>query len=177
MIQAQTSDEENYVGYDCEFCIAKEMMGRRTGRLCLLYQIDIESETLEYYSVTRSGEVIGVTNSEISFNHAVNSLLNLHQSDRVEVALKFFKLKNSRTTGICPKSFPKSQLTVSLLSKLNLCLGGHSGVELVHLPYEGGLFDQPNVFIEAYQVYSEEFNKFWRVQRKERANRVKTDRS
>lgn len=86
--------------------------------------------------------------------------MGLYKTDRIEVALKQFKLRNGRITGICPKSFPKSEETIELLSLINICVGGQSGTELIHLPYGGTILNQPNKFIEAYFVFVNEYNKY-----------------
>lgn len=85
--------------------------------------------------------------------------------------MKFFAPEDSKVSGICMKSFPKSQLSLHLLSKLNLCLGGENGNELKHLPFKGTILDQPNLFIEAYYVYTDEVSKY----RKEIMDKAKED--
>lgn len=161
MIQSRTNELEGSVGYNCELCIAKDMMGNHSGRLCFIHQIDFDNnDSLEWKSATRLGIESGVVDSIDSLMEGIDKLLTLHKTNRVEVALKFFRNTEKRISGICAKSFPKTFLTNHLLGKLNLCLGGANGNELTHFPCEGTLFDQPNIFIIAYYVYLDELNKF-----------------
>ena len=39
-------------------------------------------------------------------------------------------------------------------------MGGFSGTELIHLPFSGTILEQPNLFIEGYQIYIDEYNKY-----------------
>ena len=148
--------------YNCDFCIAKEWMGQRSGRLCFLYQVDF-SEPLTFSSDSKDGKVEGEINSEEDFYNAVDQILSFHKTDRIEIALKRIRMKG--VSGVCPKSFPRTETTSLLLRKLNLCLGGDSNNELVHLPYAGTILDQPNLFIEAFYVWSDELTKWLRYTR------------
>ena len=141
------------------------MMGNRPGRVCLIYQIDFSEDELEFSVKNRLSELAGTVHNESDFSVALSAILDFFKSDRIETALKFFRPKGQRITGICPKSFPKTPLTIDLLSKLNLCVGGANGTDLINFPEAGGLFDQPNLFIEGYFIYVDEFNKFVRSQK------------
>ena len=163
---SKPSDDEKSVGYNCDVCIAKDLMGKRRGRLCFAYQIDFEEgDELEYSVTGRDSTINGNISSFETFEYAITQLLNFYRTERIEVALKFIRLKNSNISGICPKSFPKSQLTIHLLGLLNLCMGGHNSTELVQLPYLGSILEQPNLFIEAYYIFVEEFNKWMKQER------------
>lgn len=134
-------------------------MGNKRGRLCLLYQVDLEEDKLRYGAKLISGEV----DSEESFLESVSKILEAFKTDRIEVALKSFRLpdnQDKRISGICLKSFPRTRLTSRLIEMLNMCMGGQSGVELIHLPFAGTILNQPNIFIQAYFIYSDEVNKF-----------------
>lgn len=146
--------------YSCEYCIAKEFMGARKGRLCFLFQLDFDEYTLEYDCKVPDGEAKGEVHSLEEFYSACSRILGLYKINRIEVALKQFKLKNSRLYGICPKSFPRSDEVTHLLSLINLCVGGQSGTELMQLPYPGTILEQPNKFIEAYYIFTNEYNKY-----------------
>lgn len=141
------------------------MMGNRSGRLCFIYQIDFSEHTLTYDVKSQTGRLIGEVNSDEEFYDAVDKLLDNHKSDRIEIALKFFKLKGSRLVGICPKSFPRTELTSSLLSVIYMCMGTEG--QLLHLPFEGSILEQPNLFIEAHAIYLDEYNKFMNEERKQ----------
>jgi hypothetical protein len=148
------------VGYNCDFCIAKEYIGARRGRLCFSYQLDLDEDYLKYSCKTKDEEVGGIVKSIDEFYYAVNEILTLYKTNRIEVALKQFTLNESNVSGVCPKSFPKTKLTSGLLSILNLTIGGQSGTELMQLPYSGTILQQPNVFIEAYYIFVDEYNKY-----------------
>ena len=141
------------------------MMGKTPGRVCMIYQIDFDEDELEYSVKNRFNSVEGNIRNVEEFSAAISALLDFYKTDRVEVALKFIRPVGQRITGICPKSFPKTPLTIDILSKLNLCVGGANGTDLMNFPENGSLFDQPNIFIESYYVYVDEFNKFIRSQK------------
>ena len=46
LIIGDSKSNESFVGYDCDICIAKEMMGKRIGRVCLKYQVDFDEDKL-----------------------------------------------------------------------------------------------------------------------------------
>lgn len=164
MIQSKTN-EENGVGFNCDLCIAKGLMGVNKGRICLIHQIDFDNDSLEYNSKTSSGSVSGTIRSLNDFSRAISELLALHGDDRIELALKQINYNNQY--GVCIKSFPQSQLSTRLLNTLFLCMGGFSGTELTQLPYNGTILDQPNIFIEAYNIWVGEYNKKVQEDRKE----------
>jgi hypothetical protein len=139
-------------------------MGNRNGRICLINQIDFDEDTLEYSSSVGKNSVGDFIKSDNGFTNAISQLLHLHATERVESAFKQIKYKN--LFGVCLKSFPRSELTSRLLNLLMLCMGGFNGTELVHLPFEGTILDQPNIFIEAYNIYTSEYNSFVQEQRK-----------
>ena len=130
-------------------------MGKSKGRVCLFYQIDFDAEDELYFAKERDAKSIG--NDEELFA-AVDYLLQTVGSTRVEIALK--RIRSSTNAGICPKSFPRTELTSNLLELLNLCLGGENGMQLVHLPYAGTILDQPNIFLQAFYIYCDEVSKF-----------------
>jgi len=136
----------------------------------MLYQVDLDEDVLLYHSVTREGEVSGEIKNADDLFDATSKLLEHHKTDRVDLVLRYIKLKDTRSSGICPKSYPKSDLSIRLLGKLNICLGGQSGLELVHFPYEGTIFDQPNIFIEAFYIWIDEYNKYMRVKQRTMQN-------
>lgn len=160
------------IGYDCNLCLAKELMGSRNGRLCLIYQIDLESDRLRYSGESKIGKVSGTISSESELYGAVDELLSTYASDRIAVGLKRISLEGG-ISGVCVKSFPKSQLTSEILGLLNICLGGHNGTDLVHLPCSGTILDQPNIFIESYFIYVNEYSKYWKEQRESESNKSK----
>ncbi len=174
---SEEENKEGQVGYNCEYCIAKEFMGTRKGRICFYYQIDFNSDVLEYSCSVPEKTISGEVTSIEEFQNVCSSILELYKADRIEIALKQFRIKNTRITGICAKSFPKTQETVDLLSLINLCTGGQSGTELFHLPYSGTILDQPNKFIEAYFIFCNEFNKHLKRNRhKDKANEAQRQR-
>ena len=136
------------------------MMGQKRGRLCMLYQVDFDEHTLLYSGDSRSGKISGEIKSEQEFTQGIDELLSIYATDRLEVALKRISLKDSRISGVCPKSFPKTPFTSELLGLLNICLGGSNGTDLIHLPFEGRIIDQPNIFIEAYFIYVSEYSRW-----------------
>lgn len=136
-----------------------------------MYQIDFDEDKLYYDLKHKAPEFCGYVQSDIELYRIVKEILEIYSSDRLEIALKFFTLENSRISGICLKSFPKSQLSLHLLSKLNLCLGGDNGNELKHLPFEGTILEQPNLFIEAYYIYTDEVSKY----RKEMMDKIQEE--
>jgi hypothetical protein len=144
-------------------------MGNQRGRICLIHQVDIENETLEYSSSTKDNSVAGVIKSSLDFSTAVSELLRLHGAQRIELALKQIRYGNQY--GVCLKSFPQTRLTTALLNLLMLCLGGFSGTELIHLPDTGTILDQSNIFIEAYNIWVSEYNKKVQEDRKEEKNK------
>jgi len=124
-------------------------MGRSNGRICLLYQVD--DYAFSYQASFKGKSISGTVTSEEEFYDAVESLLDTYMTDRIEVALKFFKYKGLR--GICPKSLPISELSRRLLSLLTLTCGGKHGTELIHLPESGQILDQSNLFLTSYFIY------------------------
>ena len=144
------------------------MMGRQKGRLCLLYQVDFDVDTLSYSSSSAKEKVSGTISSFEELYSAIDELLEFHKTDRLEIA---FKLIKGNVGGMCAKSFPMSALSIRLIGMLNLCMGGENGVQLLHLPFAGTLYDQPNLFIEAYYVYLDEHSKYIRSLRKNETNR------
>jgi hypothetical protein len=156
---ADTDENESLTSYDCEICQAKDLMGKRSGRICLLYQIDfLNEDSLTYRSLTRLGEVSGIVNSEEEFYESVDKLLDAHKTERLEVALRFYRIGN--INGICPKSFPRTQLSTNLMSIINLCVGGESGTDIQNFPSYGGILEQSNLFIEAYYIWRQEHTSF-----------------
>lgn len=135
-------------------------MGNVTGRLCFFYQIDLSEDILSYWYETKEGRFSGEVYNEEEFNQAIQEILDAYKTDKIEVALKRFKIVGQKVTGICAKSFPRTDLTRQLLSMINLCVGGASATEIMQLPYEGTILQQPNVFVEAYYIFVDEYNRF-----------------
>lgn len=140
-------------------------MGSRRGRLCLLYQVDFESDKLRYSGESKIGKASGLISSEPELYRAIDELLSVYAVDRVEVGLRRISLDGS-VSGVCVKSFPKTKLSSDILGLLNICLGGQTGTDLVHLPYSGTILDQPNIFIEGFYVYMNEHSKYWKQKQK-----------
>ena len=138
-------------------------MGSRPGRLCLLYQIDFSEDVLEYKTITRQGPLSGEIKTDEDLYIAFFKLLEHHKTDKIELILKYIKYKGHRISGVCPKSVPKTDLSIKLLGMLNICLGGENGNQLVHLPFEGTIIDQPNMFIEAYYIWVDEFARYMKA--------------
>lgn len=155
-----SSDDE--LEFNCEVCMAKELMGKVNGRICFINQVDYDEFFPEFQRVKLE--------NEDDFLVAVDEVLDTFKIDRVEVALKRFGLWKSRIHGVCIKSFPKSLTTLHLLSLLNICLGGESGSELTNLPFEGGILDQSNLFLQAYSVYIDEHSRHMRETRLKNKN-------
>lgn len=145
-------------------------MGKRAGRLCLFYQVDLGEDTLEYDTINTLGHIYGEIKSNDDLFYSTGKLLEFYKTDKVDLVLKYIRLQGTRISGVCPKSYPKSDLSIRLLGKLNICLGGSNGTELVHLPYEGTIFDQPNIFIEAFYIWVDEFNKYIKSKPKPKQN-------
>jgi hypothetical protein len=145
------------------------MMGKVRGRICLLYQINFEEDVLVYKASLPDRRLSGEVTSQDGFVEAVSELMDAYATDRIEPILKLFSIPGS-INGICPKSFPRSELTSQLLSLINLCVGGESGVQLVQMPYAGALTDQPNLFMQAYSVFVEEHH-LWMSRKRREAER------
>jgi len=141
-------------------------MGKRNGRGCLLHQIDFEDIFLIYQVNSKSGRLGGEVKSIEEFYQTLTDICELLKTDRVELALRYFRTSDNSTSGICIRSFPPTQLTALLLSTIRLCCGGYETTDLSVLPYSGGLLDQPNLFIEALSAYISERSKFSAEQRK-----------
>ena len=144
-------------------------MGKVRGRLCLLYQVDFEEDVMVYSASLPSGRLAGEVTSQEELVDAISELMDAYATDRIEPILKLFSLPG-KVSGICPKSFPRSSLTSQLLSLINLCVGGESGVQLVQLPFSGALTDQPNVFMQAYSVFVEEHH-IWTSRKRRESER------
>lgn len=82
-------------------------------------------------------------------------LLNF-DTNKVEEVIKL--IRSDTTSGLCPKSFQQLPKITYWLRQVYLCMGGYSGQELVHLPYDGTILDQPNIFIQVYETYVNERN-------------------
>jgi len=141
-------------------------MGNKRGRLCFIYQLDFDEHTLYYKCKVEQEEISEEVHSDNEFQQSLGFILEMYKTDRVEGGLKRFGLKDTKISGICIKSFPKSPLTSKLLELIYLCTGGQSGVDLVHLPFEGTVLDQPNIFIEAYSIFTQEYNKYMKEKTK-----------
>ena len=172
MSLGDVEERDSAVGYNCDFCIAKGLMGSRPGRLCLLYQVDLAEDVLEYKTITRQGPLNGEIRTDDDLYIAFIKLLEHHKTDRIELILKYIKLKGTRSSGLCPKSVPKTDLSIKLLGVLNLCLGGENGNQLTHMPFQGTVMNQPNIFIEAYYIWVDEYSKYMKTKDKKQDNKV-----
>lgn len=172
----EVDDNENAAGYNCELCIAKGLMGARPGRLCLLYQVDFGEDVLEYKTVTRQGPLSGDIKSEDDMYLAIQKLSEHHKTDKVDLVLRYIKLKGKRLSGVCPKSVPKTDMSIRLLSLLNTCLGGDNGTQLLHLPFPGTIIDQPNIFIESHYIWIDEYSRFMKAQREKEKSKSENRR-
>ena len=143
-------------------------MGNKAGRLCLLHQVtDLEEQHLKYRCQTSLGKIEGLVKSEDELYHAISVILDFYKTDQIEVSIKI--LEYDKIKGLCIRSFPQTYLTQNILSLINLCVGGQSGTDLIHLPYQGTILDQPNLFIQAYYIYVGEVSRFYRT-KKEKEN-------
>lgn len=138
-------------------------MGSKPGRLCLLYQVDFAEDILLYKTITKQGPLNGEIRNDDDLYLSLYKLMEHHKTDRVDLVLKYIKFKGTRLSGVCPKSFPKTDLSIRLLGLLNMCLGGENGTQLVHLPFPGTILDQPNIFIESHYIWVDEFSKYMKV--------------
>jgi len=136
----------------------------------MIYQVDLGEDILEYNTVTREGPLNGEIKSIDDLYYGINKLLQHHKTERVDLVLRYIRLKGTRSSGLCPKSYPKSELSTRLLGKLNICLGGENGTELVHFPFDGTIMDQPNLFIEAFYVWVDELSRYIREKQKTTPN-------
>jgi hypothetical protein len=108
--------------------------------------------------VARGRKVVGRVEDLADLYVVISDILEIYNTDKVEVALKHFRVGNVR--GICLKSFPATIFTYQLLNLCRLCSGGQNGNDLVVLPQSGGILDQLNFFIDAFSVYIDERSKF-----------------
>ena len=134
--------------YDCISCEKRQQKNRTPGRLCLLER-DLQERPLKLRN-----KVI------ITSMDQLDSLLDeLEEKFPIELALQ--KL------GICPKSFPLSRFTFRALELFDLCHGGPTGTDLLHLPVCPTILDNPNIFFEAREVIIKEKNEYQQEKEKE----------
>jgi hypothetical protein len=50
--------------------------------------------------------------------------------------------------GVCPRSYPIEQQSMRWIEMVNITGGGEMGSDLLHLPYDGNVMDQPNKFYD-----------------------------
>lgn len=103
-----------------------------------------------------------VTNENV--DEIIDELLAHYATDRLEVAFKFID------KGLCAKSYPVSAVSESYLQLVLLCQGGESGMELKHLPYEGGIQSQPSRFFHARSVINSALSTVYEEARKRHAH-------
>lgn len=137
-------------------------MGEKAGRLCFLYQLDFDEHILSFESKAENEEIQGTISSLEEFYSAVQKILDLHKTERIEVALKKIRLGN--IYGVCIKSFPRTPFSSYLLGLINLCVGGESGMEMAHLPFQGTILEQPNLLVEVYNIWCDELSK-WKAEK------------
>jgi hypothetical protein len=138
------------------------MMGKRSGRLCFLYQLELGDDKLTYTCKSPESTLQGEVETFEDFQDSISLILELYNTDRIEVALKQFRLVGTSFRGICPKSLPRLPLTSYLLDMIYTCVGGENGTDLINLPFEGTILDQPNLFIQAYNIYVNEQSRWLR---------------
>lgn len=62
--------------------------------------------------------------------------------------------------GICLLGIALTSRFAEDIRLLNLCMGGFSGTELVKLPYEGGVSDQPARLLKVYEIVRKEIDDY-----------------
>lgn len=118
------------------------------GRECLLDR-DYAAHPISYsFKVRNQPEISGTIDSQESFYEAVDLAFRTYQTDDISTALRRIG------KGICPRSFPTSSQSLYFLDMYYLTHGGESGLDLVHLPNEGGILDQPSLFFRACEIIS-----------------------
>ena len=107
------------------------MQNRTRGRLCLLTE-----EALTLLSNQRNSQISSLD----QFDGLVESLsTDLSTTDIVALLKK---------VGVCPRSYAMDNQSMAWISMINITGGGEMGADLLHLPYEGNVMDQPNKFYD-----------------------------
>lgn len=88
----------------------------------------------------------------------LDRLEELYETDKVEILLGRIGL------GICLKAYPIERRVDQAIKVLNWCMGGPNGMDLLHLPYDGGIYDQPAYFIQAYEAIVQEKSDYLKEQ-------------
>jgi hypothetical protein len=151
-------------GFNCDKCIEQEKPNNVKGKICLIYNFEFEEDVLTY-PIDKSRQDIGIINSWNDLNYGFNLMSENWKTDEIEHIFKL--ISNNKIQGLCPKSYQLLPRIRTLLGHVHLCLGGYSGMELVQLPYPGTILDQPNIFIQVYNIYVDEKCKFDEYMRKE----------
>jgi len=71
-----------------------------------------------------------------------------------ENILRCFRVGNIR--GICLKSFPLPPELMYYVNLIYLCKGGEQGVQMMHLPRNGGILEQDFRFLEFFKIFTSE---------------------
>lgn len=130
-------------------------MNNARGRDCLLGRRYAENP-LTYSAKVRGKEIVsGTVTSEESLFTAIDKLLDAYKASDVTVALRRIG------RGVCPKSFPVSPQSHYFLGLYHITHGGEYGLDLMHLPNEGGALDQPNIFFSSSTAISHIRGKFF----------------
>lgn len=129
--------------YDCEECIASGRQNVARGKECLLYR-DLKENPIKYsYKVRNIPELRGLIRSKEELFSVLDRALQLYKTEDLRVALK------RMGRGVCIKSLPVFQECYYFLDLYNKTHGGETGTELLHLPYSGGILEQPQIFFDA----------------------------
>ena len=61
----------------------------------------------------------------------------------------------SHDRGVCHKSFPLDKTALWYIGIIDLCHGGMSGMDLIRLPLDGTILDQPAIFYDVRNIIIE----------------------
>lgn len=153
--------------YSCKDCVLNEMPNRVPGRYCFfsLNNDYLDIEPVEKFDVSsRIGFDKSVVDEE-SFYKAIEDIREKTGIDDIGSVLRFIG------KGLCPKSFPATITTKKLIELVSYCSGGESGTDLIRLPYDNlSLFDNPIIFLHAFNIINLERNKWLKERDKEIKN-------
>lgn len=121
--------------------------------------LDIDWSNISLPFLTQPGidgkRLEGTITSLEEFYEVCSNIADFHVITQIERILKFIG------KGICPASFPLTETSVHLTWLVDQCLGGEGGTDLIHLPYGGGVLDQPALFFEAKDIIVSERAKWY----------------